>query len=232
MPKLFSYRIPWDGGSAPNPFWGYCTLAICKPRIRLSAAVKDWVVGTGSARSPIGDISNKVVYAMCVTDKKTMKEYDKFTRSKLPRKIPLLTSSNPRRHVGDSIYDYSISNNTTPYPALRRGVHDDSDRDTDLNGSYVLLSNHFFYFGDQPVTLPENLMGIVKKGPGHKTISGQQYDDFISWLESLGYPPATLIGKPQMMEEAQNGRSGCSRRDREEEEADLSDFDPPPGKRC
>lgn len=233
MPKLFSYRIPWDGGSAPNPFWGCCTLAICKPRIRQAATVDDWVVGTGSAVSPLGDISNKVVYAMRVTDKKTMKEYDEFTRSKLSRKIPLLTSSDPRRHSGDSIYDYSVPNDAIPYPALRPGVHGESNRETDLNGGYVLLSTYFFYFGDQPVTLPEEFMGIVKKGPGHKTISDQQYTkDFIDWLKSLGYPPATMIGKPQMMKEAQNGRSVCSRRDREEDEADLSDFAPPPGKRC
>src|SRR5262249_55154673 len=61
-PTLFSYCIPYDFGSAPNPFWGLCTLAICKPDIRRTANVGDWVVGTGSAVSPIGNISGKVVY--------------------------------------------------------------------------------------------------------------------------------------------------------------------------
>lgn len=36
-PTLFSYCIPYDDGAAPNPFWGLCTLAICKPRIRRAA---------------------------------------------------------------------------------------------------------------------------------------------------------------------------------------------------
>ncbi len=69
---LFSYCIPYDDGAAPNPFWGLCTLAICKPGIRRVAKEGDWVVGTGSVNSPAGDASGKVVYAMRVTQKMTM----------------------------------------------------------------------------------------------------------------------------------------------------------------
>jgi Nucleotide modification associated domain 2 len=79
MPTLFSYCIRYDIGSAPNPFWGLRTLAICKPNIRQSANVGDWVAGTGSAVSPIGNISDKVVYAMRVTHQMTMEDYDRFT---------------------------------------------------------------------------------------------------------------------------------------------------------
>jgi hypothetical protein len=39
-----------DYGFAPNPFFGVCTLATCKPKIRKAAAIGDWVVGTGSSR--------------------------------------------------------------------------------------------------------------------------------------------------------------------------------------
>jgi len=194
MPTLFSYRIRYDVGSAPNPFWGLCTLAICKPGIRRVAKEGDWVVGTGSVNSPAGDASGKVVYAMRVTQKMTMKEYDRFTRSKLSRKIPLMTSADPRRRSGDSIYDFSTSTTT-----LRPSVHGEGNKETDLSGKCVLLSDHFFYFGDRPVALPEELLGIVKKGPGHKARFDPQYvDDFIHWIHSLGYPPATLIGEPQL----------------------------------
>lgn len=41
MPSLFSYCIPVDDGAAPNPYWGICTLVICKPRIRLAADIGD-----------------------------------------------------------------------------------------------------------------------------------------------------------------------------------------------
>ena len=42
--SLFSYVVRSDGGFAPNPFFGYCTLATCKPRIRKGALVGDWIV--------------------------------------------------------------------------------------------------------------------------------------------------------------------------------------------
>ncbi|MFL5660153.1 MAG: hypothetical protein ACJ8BW_02250, partial [Ktedonobacteraceae bacterium] len=184
MPTLFSYCIPYDKGSAPNPFWGICTLAICKPRIRQTAEVGDWVVGTGSVTSPIRDVSGRVVYAMLVTEKMTMEEYDRFTQAELPGKIPLMNSADRCRRCGDSIYDYS-----TPTPSLRPGVHSENNQSTDLNGYYVLLSNHFFYFGDSPALLPEALLGIVKQGQGHKSRANAPYfDDFVRWIHSLGYP--------------------------------------------
>ncbi len=228
MPTLFSYCIRYDIGSAPNPFWGLCTLAICKPVIRQSANVGDWVVGTGSAVSPIGNISDKVVYAMRVTQKMTMEDYDRFTQSELPRKVPLMTSTDHRRRSGDSIYDFSASP-----PSLRPSVHSEGNRRTDLKGGWVLLSNHFFYFGDRPVALPEELLEIVKKGPGHKARFDPQYvDDFIHWIHSLGYPPSKFIGEPQLEVAAESPSSLCGLRDRQEAEADLEEPDSAPGNLC
>jgi len=81
MTRLYTYCIPYDDGAAPNPFWGVCTLAICKPAIRRAAEKGDWVVGTGSRNSPMGDISNQVVYAMEVIEILTMAEYDTWSRN-------------------------------------------------------------------------------------------------------------------------------------------------------
>ena len=60
-PILYSYTIPYDDGAAPNPYWGVLTLAICKPVIRRTAEIGDWVVGTGSKQSPIGNIQNSIM---------------------------------------------------------------------------------------------------------------------------------------------------------------------------
>lgn len=70
--KLYSYVLRYDDGAAPNPFWGTCTLTICKPDIRRKASVGDWVIGTGSKNSRLKDgntydLSDSVVYAMKVT---------------------------------------------------------------------------------------------------------------------------------------------------------------------
>ncbi len=59
--KLYSYIVKHDSGFAPNPFFGYCTLACCKPDIRRTAQVGDWVVGL----TPKPD-GNRIVYFMRV----------------------------------------------------------------------------------------------------------------------------------------------------------------------
>lgn len=234
MPTLFSYRLRYDLGSAPNPFWGTCTLAICKPRIRQRARVGDWVVGTGSAESPLPNNRTSVVYAMRVTDKKTMEEYDQFTQAHLPRKMPQPSSKDHRRRRGDSIYDFTVNP-----PVQRPGVHDEYNRKTDMSGEYVLLSNHFFYFGNHPVEIPETLQTIIKQGPGHKSnFPPETVEAFIEWMEGLGYPPGTLLGKPQLWqgeEEDASSSARCGPRDRKEAEEDLDepdDLDKPDGPSC
>ena len=191
---LYSYCIPYDDGAAPNPFWGVCTLAICKPVIRRTAQEGDWVVGTGSRNSPIGDCSGRVVYAMQVTRKVTMHEYDALSHRHLRQKRPDWLSRDHRRRLGDSIYDFS----TWP-PTERDGVHGLGNQQTDLGGEYVLTSNRFYYFGDRPVGLPEELLPIVKQGQGHKSLSNQPHETaFVDWISGLHLKPNVLHGKPQL----------------------------------
>jgi hypothetical protein len=233
-PTLFSYCIPYDDGAAPNPFWGLCTLAICKPAIRRVAKKDDWVVGTGSVDSPIGNTSGKVVYAMRVTEKMVMRAYDQFTLSELPNKIPQMDHTDRRRWYGDSIYDFSSS--IFP-PPLRPSVHSEGNRSTDASGRFVLLSNHFFYFGDHPVALPEELLGIVKQGQGHRSDKNSEYVGvFIDWIESLTpkYPLNEPIGNPQWWskQDVQASCSPCAIGRQQEVDADQAEPDAPCNNPC
>lgn len=93
MTKIYSYVLRFDDGAAPNPFWGFCTLTICKPAIRRKAEIGDWVIGTGSKNTKLKegnnvDFSDSIVYAMKITDKKTLREYDEFCKKHLINKIP------------------------------------------------------------------------------------------------------------------------------------------------
>jgi hypothetical protein len=160
--KLYSYCLRYDDGAAPNPYWGVCTLVICKPAIRRTAEIGDLIVGLGSANSPIGDISNYVVYAMRVTSKLTMKEYDQFCKTSLPKKIPHWRSRDYRLRMGDCIYDYT----TGEHPKMRWGIHSENNRERDLSGKYALVSKQFYYFGNQPVDLPEYLHPIIPQLKG------------------------------------------------------------------
>lgn len=215
--RLYSYCLRHDAGSAPNPFWGICTLAICKPAIRLIAEVDDWVAGLGSSNSPIGDISNRVVYAMKVTSKLTMEEYDQFCKTFIPKKIPDWRSRDYRRRMGDCVYDFSKTN-----PKIRMSVHTEDNRKRDLSGKYALLSKQFYYFGNKPVKLPDELRPIMHTAQGHKSEANQPYADaFVHWIENLDFPTNKVIGEPQLKEKYSREKDlqvKCSARDLEEEE--------------
>jgi len=211
VPLLYSYCIPYDDGAAPNPFWGICTLVICKPVIRRAAEVGDWVAGTGSKNSPVGDTSGHLVYAMRVEKKLTMKQYDEHCRTVLLDKIPDWRSSDPQRRVGDSIYDFS-----TFGPVLRPSVHSPGNYATDLGGRLALLSSEYYYFGKGAVRLPEHLLPIVRQEQGHRSSSNAPiFDAFIAWirLQRKG-----VNGTPQMWGVTEIDKSGLCRAAEDQED--------------
>lgn len=197
-----------DAGSAPNPFWGICTLVICKPTIRRVAQIGDWVVGTGSTRSPKGNIKDKIVYAMRVTDKMTMREYDEWAQEERPEKVPDMRSRDWRRKLGDAVYDYSEDP-----PKKRPGPHGEGERETDLSGRYVLLSEHFYYFGDNPRALPDCLLEIARVRRAHRSTKNAPYlEPFVQWIESLDLEPNILHGSPQLQQDTSVSGLSISRK--------------------
>jgi hypothetical protein len=201
--KLHTYTLRYDFGAAPNPFWGICTLAIARPALRLTAEVDDWIVGLGSPRTALGDISGHIVYAMKVTDKITLEEYDQFCRTFLPKKMPDWRNKDYRMRLGDCIYNFA-----TKDPKMRTSVHTEENKAKDLGGKYALLSKQFYYFGDLPEILPEELRPIMYDGMAHQTEANQPYlDAFIHWIESLDYPPNKPIGEPQHKDEIIRGKN-------------------------
>jgi hypothetical protein len=217
MLSIFSYVLRYDDGAAPNPFYGTCTLAICKPAIRRKAEVGDWVVGTVTKNSSIGDISDQVVYAMKVTKKMTMHQYDEYCRQHLTGKIPKWFTGTYKERMGDCIYDYSSGQ----VSILRPSVHKELNRKRDLSGRFVLLSDEFFYFGDKPVPLPEELRTIVKTNQGHKRIVSEHLiKSFESWIYK--FPLNKLKGQPQLKKKFTTMRdihSKCSLNDYKEDKS-------------
>lgn len=190
---IYSYCIPIDDGAAPNPYWGICTLVICKPAIRRKAIVGDWVAGVGSRNVDGKDYSGKLVYAMKITNKMTMAEYDGFTQKMYPNKIPNWRLNQNVHIVGDSIYDFSQSP-----PKIRMSVHNEYNRETDLSGLNALISNHFYYFGDKAVDIPKELLGIVKQGQGHKSLMNKDLTPhFVEWIEK-NFEKNKIYGQPQI----------------------------------
>lgn len=210
--RIYSYVLRTDEGAAPNPFGEICTLTICKPAIRRTASIGDWVIGTGSKRVNLGDrktcdFSDSLVYAMKITEIKSLKEYDEYCNKSLTNKIPVIETENWTQKVGDCIYDYSKGDE----PLIRKGVHNEGNRDRDLSGHNALLSNHFYYFGSEARPLPPELKSIIKKNQGHKKIENVEIiRTFESWIEQ--FERNKIYADPQM----------CWYFDREITDEDLS----------
>ena len=179
---LYSYVLVTDSGLAPNPYHGYCTLAVCKPKIRLKAQVGDIVVGTGSAAHHV-QRGDQVIYAMCVSEVLTTAQYwnDPRFEVKKPNK-----SSNIHR-VGDNIYE-PLDTGEWKQLASLHCVH---DVETDLSVQTVLVSDNFVYFGTDSPSLPQELVEgsecLIKRGPGHRAESREKViAKFKGWIEDLG----------------------------------------------
>jgi hypothetical protein len=162
--KLYSYVIASDAGFAPNPNDGWCTLACCKPNIRLSARKGDFVVGTGSA-AQTGN--NTIVYIMHVDEKLTFDEFFKDARF---------------QNREDNIYHSENGH----FIQSSNSNHDCGDIERDLSCKHVLISGpgHFSYFGRKAIPIPEEFRQMVKKGPGHKCNFEPAFLlQFVSWAQ-------------------------------------------------
>jgi len=145
---LYTYAITRDFGFAPNPFHGICTLATCKPGIRKSARVGDWVIGIGG--STLRAVKRKCILLMKVSEKISFQGYWDDRRFSL--KKPLRNGSRVQM-LGDNIYH----KDEIGYWIQEDSHHSNPDgtpnivnlkRDTG-NSDQVLISRYFLYFGSQ-----------------------------------------------------------------------------------
>ena len=184
--NLFSYKLDHDFGLAPNPFWGFLTLAVCKSQIRKNKNLKigDWIVGTGGKEMRN---TGKLIFAMKVEEILTFDEYWKDPRFEC--KKPVLSGSLVQMY-GDNIYH---TNPDTGMVIQEPCAHSHSIAETkeehikrDSSGLYVPISQYFFYFGDRSPVIPRELSGIINGGRDYhyKNISPELRDNFIVWLET------------------------------------------------
>jgi hypothetical protein len=177
-----SYVIARDFGFAPNPFHGYCTLATCKPVIRKTGRVGDWVVGTGSVDTGMED---RVVFAMQVAEAMDFDAY--WNDHRFRRKRPNLAGS-LKQVYGDNIYHHGPDGEwiqEDSHHSLGDGRKNQENADSDLSVDRVLVGMRFAYWGSSAPTLPADLRGAegIKAGRGHRV----KFDDgtvarFLEWL--------------------------------------------------
>jgi hypothetical protein len=205
---LHSYVVRYDSGFAPNPFYGYCTLATCKPKIRSAAQIGDWIVGSGS-KSAHSSQAGRLVYAMRVEEALSWDQYSVDARFQI--KQPFRRGSR-KQSCGDSIYF-----RTTPddpwqqrdsFHSRENGELDPAHVKRDTGVDRVLISQRFIYFGGDGPMLPnfmDNLgRSLCKVGIGHTKFNDPQliaaFTTWINGLDAWGYQSApfewlTLRGK-------------------------------------
>lgn len=192
MPCIHSYVVRYDSGFAPNPFYGHCTLATCKPDIRRSAQIGDWIIGTGSSDKAV-KLGGYLCYAMRVTETLTFDNYDADPR--FQNKKPYRTGSR-KQTCGDNIY---FRNQVGAPWSQRDSFHtrpdgkanpDHVQRDAGVNR--VLISDDFVYFGGAGPKVPaslrdENGRPLVKMGIGRCRFDDESLVARLeNWLATLG----------------------------------------------
>lgn len=147
--RLFRYVMPRDFGFAPNPFFGFCTLACCKPEIRRVAQPGDFIVGingTPPTKKP-KQHQDRLVYAMRVTESLSFSDY--WDDPRFQQKKPFLRSS--RMYAfGDNIYrknDAGLWFQADSHHSLPNGAPNDFNIRIDTSADRVLISNDFVYWG-------------------------------------------------------------------------------------
>ncbi len=181
--RLFSYIVTHDTGFAPNPFFGCCTLACCKPIIRRCSDTGDWVVGLCPKSS-----NNKLIFAMRIDKKLTFSDY--WNESIYNSKKPRYDKSAVIHKCGDNIYEPQGNGNFNQL----RSMHTKEQKDHDLSGQYVLVSQNFVYYGRQSINLPPS-MNFLKASRGHRSrFSGDELHTFNEYIKTL---PRGIQGPPE-----------------------------------
>jgi hypothetical protein len=183
--RLFTYVVNFDYGFAPNPFYGVCTLATCKPIIRRVAKVGDWIVGTGAARY---SLTGHLVFFMRVSEVTTYDDY--WADARFQRKKPFLGGS-LKQAFGDNIYHRDDTSGEWRQANSHHSMPDGSvhleNLRHDTQTEKVLVGEQFTYWGGSGPLVPPEHQSVLRKGQGHRSRFPEEViQDFIGWISSTG----------------------------------------------
>lgn len=202
---IYSYVVEHDVGFAPNPFYGACTLAACKPVIRQNAQIGDFVLGFGSAKHGYAGL---LVYWMEIDEIITFNEY--WQSPRFQEKKPVMNGSLMKVY-GDNIY-YRPPGSEVFEQAF--SFHSKSDGTPDLANlkrdtgrtDRVAIATNFLYLGRNAISLPAHLQTLEKYGRGHKVCrDAAMITSFRTWIATsnrrgyygrpIDWPPISKRGR-------------------------------------
>jgi hypothetical protein len=188
--KLLKYVMTSDSGLAPNPFQGFCSLALCTPNhSKAKLEVGNWIVGHSSKKT-----GWKLIHAMRVTRILTMQEYF----HEYPEKHPNPYGSREQQ-TGDNLY-FIEDGRWRRLPSSEHNVIRLFKQD---QGCPVFLSqgiNTYWYFGgiDNSTTrwFADRYPELIQHRQGFSYVRDEALiRRFVKELESLGQ--SGTIGNPR-----------------------------------
>ena len=173
--RLCTYIIGQDLGLAPNPFWGWCTFAVCTPNHQGARLIEgDWIAGFSSRGT-----GNLLIYAMQVFDRIHMDSY--FNDPRFADKKPNQRGTWQQR-CGDNFYsqnpDSSWKQHWNPFHPGKEYTKKDTRK------PYVFVSNRFWYFGRDAVSVPEQYKPLIGERGIRVNHRFELTENFLGWVES------------------------------------------------
>lgn len=190
MVRCFSYIVARDYGFAPNPFHGIMTLATCKPKIRRTAQVGDYIIGHASKK-----LSHRLIFMMKVTEITTFEKY--WNDERFQNKKPVMNGSLVTMY-GDNIYhqEDGVWQQADSHHSLENGESNPLNVKKDTTTTdRVLISGDFVYLGASMQSLPKELRGYIQKTQGHRCVPITLANKIWTYLCER-YPEKGLIDDP------------------------------------
>jgi hypothetical protein len=191
MTRIYRYVLAYDLGMAPNPRRGLITLATCKPELRKTARIGDWVIGNFPAPK------NEVV----------------AWAGKIARSLPIeqYAAEYPARH--DALYQLGADGRLHRIPGKHPWYHRDADQQHKDQKGFVLVfeKDRSWYFGGNGRVLPPELHQLAARGQGHR-VNQRQLGDLAAleaWLADQA--PPGIHGEPRQGWDGPDG-NGCGKR--------------------
>lgn len=179
MPRLYTYIVRRDTGLAPNPYWGWCTLAVCTPNHQGSRVEPDdWVAGfLDKSRS------HCFLYAMEVSEIMGLDEY--FHDQSFAKKKPDLRG-NWKQRCGDNFYSKRKDGTWTQH---RNRFHlGEAIKAQDTKYAKVFIGSRFWYLGRSARSIPSNLAPLVGGRGARVNHDPILADRFRDWVQSRFSP--------------------------------------------
>lgn len=197
MAKVYVYVVARDFGFAPNPFHGVCTLATCKPIIRRTAMVGDWVIGMGGSKlKAVG----RCIYAMQITEAMSFDAY--WAAPPYQAKRPVRNGTR-KTIVGDNIYHSAVDGGgwqqEDSHHSQPDGTPDQYNVQHDTRTDRVLISDHFWFFGNVAPLVPAEILNDLGfyNTIGHRVYTLADAQQLLSWLkEAFGSKINHVLGDP------------------------------------